>query len=168
MPKNLELKAHIKSQKQVVDVLKTLGAQLKAIYYQRDIYYNVKKGRLKLRINNNKDGELIYYNRKDGKGNRYSDYLICDVKDFKKMDVLLRKAFSWLTIVEKKRQVFLYKNSRIHIDQVKQLGLFIEFEVQVRYGKVQAEKLMDFLMSKFGIIKKDLIACSYSDLIIGR
>ena len=48
-------------------------------------------------------------------------------------------------VVEKKRRLFLYKNSRIHLDEVRGLGTFIEFEVLVKHGKQQAQKLLELL-----------------------
>ncbi len=65
---------------------------------------------------------------------------------------------------ERIEHCFSIENSRIHIDSVKGLGEFVEFEVVVNRGKAQARKLMQSLMRVFEIETKSLIAGSYSDM----
>ena len=69
-------------------------------------------------------------------------------------------------VVEKKRRLFLYKNSRIHLDEVYGLGTFIEFEVLVKYGKRQAQKLLEVLSLEFNITPASIVPGSYSDLLL--
>ena len=66
--------------------------------------------------------------------------------------------------VRKRREVWLYRNARIHLDTVEGLGRFIEIEVVVTDGMAQARALMKELRAVLGICAKDLIAGSYSDL----
>ena len=79
MPRNLELKARVSSLSDAVQVASSLHAKEKGMLRQRDIYYNVAHGRLKLRSINNRSAELIYYRRPNKKGSRYSDYVILPV-----------------------------------------------------------------------------------------
>lgn len=166
MSKNLELKARISSVSDAVCIVHQLNAKEKGILRQRDIYYNVPRGRLKLRIINNRNAELIFYNRPNKNGSRYSDYFLLSVSNAKLTDELCTSAFGQKVVVKKKRRLFLYKNSRIHIDKVSGLGTFIEFEVLVNRGKQQAQKLLRILTMKFGIKRTDTIAVSYSDMMI--
>ena len=73
--------------------------------------------------------------------------------------------FDTRVIVKKKRRLFLYKNARIHLDTVEQLGNFIEFEVVVTQGKKQARKIFQELVEAFGIKDSQTIEGSYSDMV---
>jgi len=165
MPQNLELKARISSVSEADRIARRLNAQVKGILHQRDIYYKVSQGRLKLRIINNSSAELIFYNRPNKKGSRYSEYFILPVYDAKLTNELCTSAFGQKVVVEKKRRLFLYKNSRIHLDEVRGLGTFIEFEVIVKHGKRRAQKLLAVLTTEFGVKPATTVAVSYSDLI---
>jgi adenylate cyclase len=165
MPQNLELKARILSISEAVHVARRLNAHAKGILHQRDIYYNVSRGRLKLRIINNQSAELIFYNRPNKKGSRYSDYFVLPVKDAILTNALCKAAFGKKVVVEKKRWLFLYKNSRIHLDVVRGLGTFIELEVLVKHGKPKAQKLLELLSAEFNIKHSAIVAVSYSDLL---
>jgi predicted adenylyl cyclase CyaB len=168
MLRNLELKARISSQSKAVHVARCLHAKEKGILLQRDIYYNVSRGRLKLRLINNHSAELIFYHRPNRKGSRYSDYLILPVEDATRTNALCTAAFGQIGVVEKKRALYLYKNSRIHLDVVRGLGTFIEFEVLVKYGKQQARKLLEMLSHEFNIEQSSIVPGSYSDLLLNK
>jgi predicted adenylyl cyclase CyaB len=165
MPQNYELKARISSTEEAVRLARDLHARAKGILRQRDIYYKVSRGRLKLRIMNNRTAEFIYYNRSNKKGGRYSDYVVLPVNDATLAHTLCTAAFGMKVEVQKRRRLFLYKNSRIHVDDVRGLGTFIEFEVLVKNGKHQAHQLLEFLSAKFNIHRSAVVSGSYSDLV---
>jgi adenylate cyclase class IV len=48
---------------------------------------------------------------------------------------------------------------------VRGLGSFIEFEVLVKHGKWQAQKLLELLSVEFDIKRNATIAVSYFDLV---
>ncbi len=166
MPKNLELKARIVSIADAVRRAHRIQARFKGILRQRDIYYQVSHGRLKLRVINGHSAELIFYNRPNKKGSKYSDYIVHPVSDMSLTNTLCSKAFGKKIVVEKKRRLFLYKNARLHLDEVRGLGMFIEFEVLVTDGKRQAQKLLDLLSETFEIKRSQTCAASYADLIL--
>jgi predicted adenylyl cyclase CyaB len=164
MPRNLELKARIRSVSSAVAVARKLRARKAAILHQVDIYYRVPAGRLKLRIIDRESAELIAYERPDKRGGRYSEYLVIPVKNSGKTDKMFRRLLGVKAIVRKTRRLYLYRNARIHIDTVHSLGSFIEFEVIVSKGKTQARQLFEILVREFGIRAKETIAGSYSDM----
>jgi adenylate cyclase, class 2 len=166
MPQNLELKARISSMSDAVSTARSLHMRFKGILKQRDIYYCVPNGRLKLRIINTHKSELIFYNRPNTKRRRYSDYRIFPVSNPKLINKLFTAVLGQRVVVDKRRQLFLYKNARVHIDEVHGLGAFIEFEVLVKYGKSQAQLLMKILSEHFKIKRPATIAASYSDLLL--
>ncbi len=133
---------------------------------QTDTYFHVKRGRLKLREFEKDKAELIFYTRKEKVGPRLSAYTILSISDAKKTKEFLKKAFGVSVIVRKTRHVYYYKEeARIHIDKVKGLGMFIEFEVFCEGGKKNAAVLYNNLVKIFEIKKKDIIRYSYADLI---
>lgn len=166
MPTNLEIKAKYSSLSQARRISRTLGARFGGTLKQTDTYFKVKHGRLKLREINQKELELIYYRRENRRRSRYSDYSVIDLQKQEAAKRVLNSLFETLVVVKKKRELFLYKNSRIHIDFVAGLGGFVEFEVMVVRGKRQAQQLMTFLRTKFGIDASMLVAGSYSDILL--
>jgi predicted adenylyl cyclase CyaB len=134
---------------------------------QKDIYYSVPSGRLKLRIINKKHGTLISYLRKESKKLRVSNYLLTNTKDFDNLHRTLSLLFPVLVTVEKVREIFLFDNIRIHLDKVKNLGEFLEFEVVFdSFQKARAQ--MKFLISYFKLDSKKFINNSYSDILLKK
>ncbi len=168
MPQNLELKATIASIREMTRIAQELRAKDQGVLRQKDIYYRVPRGRLKLRMIGNSASELIYYLRPNKRKRRFSHYSILPISNARLADAFFAAALGRKTIVEKKRRLFLYKNARIHIDSVKSLGDFLEFEVLVRHGKRQARILLNFLCLRFGIQQSSLVPVSYSDLLLRR
>ncbi len=70
-------------------------------------------------------------------------------------------------MVKKTRKLFHIGRTRVHIDQVENLGDYLEFEVvlsneeDTNDGNQEAHRLMN----QFGINKDSLIDCAYIDLI---
>lgn len=168
MLKNLELKARIASLKRAQAVCRRVDAAYKGKLAQIDTYFRVRKGRLKLREINSKQFEIICYFRQNLKKSRYSNYLVVPVVDPKRTKELCSRLFGVRGVVRKNRFLYLFKNARIHIDAVKGLGTFIEFEVMVNQGKQQARQLMQFLTATFGIADDSIIAVSYVDLAVRK
>jgi adenylate cyclase class IV len=80
----------------------------------------------------------------------------------------LSRVFGILVVVRKQRDLHTLRNARIHLDLVKGLGSFIEFEVIVRHGMPQARRLMKHLRSVFSIRHRACIGTSYSALLINK
>lgn len=164
MPINLEFKARLNSYENVKKVLNAIGAQQADVMFQKDTYFESKIGRLKLREINDNRSELIFYDRKESTDNRWSDYVIFNVDNPEILKSILAKSNRVMTTVSKKRELYLYKNSRIHIDKVENLGLFLEFEVLNNISKEDSKKLLAFLIEKFKDCLGEVFQNSYSDL----
>jgi adenylate cyclase class IV len=119
MPQNLELKVLIESLSTAERVAKELGAQYAATLHQKDTYYNVNSGRLKLREIQNDHAELIYYQRPNISGGKYSQYTVLPVDDPKTIHRVLTSALGILIVVQKQRRLYLLENARLHVDRVK-------------------------------------------------
>ena len=165
MPVNLELKAKITSPSRILQTLQKLGRASESLL-QTDTYFRFKNGRLKLREFGNGKAELIFYHRNEKKGRRWSNYSILSISDTKKTKEFLKRAFGIDVVVRKSRLVYYYKGqARIHLDRIKKLGMFIEFEVFLKRDRKKAILLFNELVDVFGIEGKNVIRGSYADLI---
>lgn len=168
--KNLEIKCVYPEKISALKAIKNIGAKYKGILVQKDVYFKLSSGRLKLRSINNKRHELIFYHRAETKSARYSNYKIVRVSPHKQILKILTRVLGRLVTIEKKRELYIYQNVKIHLDSVKSLGNFLEFEVACRtvLDERQAAGKMRFLKKEFGIKKKDMIAVSYSDILLRK
>lgn len=165
MPANLEIKARIASSNKAVETARSLDAVYCGDLYQTDTYFCAPNGRLKLREIRGQQSELIFYERGEKSARRHSEFKIYPVEDGLGLKNILEHAMGIRAFVEKKRALFLYESARIHIDEVVDLGQFIEFEVPVSDVPGPAERMMEFLMGKFHIEENDCICHSYVDMI---
>jgi adenylate cyclase class IV len=164
--RNLEIKAAVASLAAVRRRLRVLrGAARQARLRQTDWYFRVPTGRLKLRqVGGRREGELIAYLRPDRRAARTSDFQRMLAPDAAGVRRLLERMLGSRACVRKRREVWLYRNARIHLDAVDGIGRFIEIEVVVTEGMSQARALMNGLRAALGIATKDVIAGSYADM----
>ena len=163
--KNYEIKCKITDIAKFRKIIRNESSYLYSKETQTDIYYKVKKGRLKLRIINNESASLIYYERSDKAKIRTSNYIISRTNDFKQLDDILRSQFNQLTVVSKVRDIFIKDNIRIHLDRVNELGDFLEIEI-IYKELSSAKKQMENLIKILNLNKSEFIKHSYSDMLI--
>jgi len=163
LPINLELKIKIDSIDTFTEKLKSIQAQQNSVLLQKDIYYKITAGLLKLRIENGTK-TLIYYNRDEMSENRWSDFNLLKIDD-DKAEEFLGKLFDVEEVVEKERKFFWFNNTRIHLDEVKELGNFLELETLVINGKVDAEKRFDDIVRLLNLDLSKQIKKSYKNLV---
>ena len=133
---------------------------------QLDTYFNVPQGRLKLREINTNEAELIYYERTDRAESRYSNYQVCAISEPMAFKQIATIALGVKGVVEKQRELWIFGDTRIHLDKVKDLGQFVELETVIRHqteGEAQAEHQL--VKDALDIKEEDLVSVSYSDLI---
>ena len=99
---------------------------------QRDVFFRVPEGYLKLRTAQSGPAELIAYVRDAGTDPRPSDYDIAPIADPIAMEVVLSRSLGVRDVVEKVRRLYLWRHTRIHLDEVTGLGSFLELETVVR------------------------------------
>lgn len=165
MPINLEIKAKISNVKKAVEVARMLPAKFEGILMQVDTYFNSPSGRMKLREIMGNRSELIFYLREEESIQRISTYQIYRADQPSHLKSILENAMGVRAIISKKRSLFIYNENRIHIDEVHNLGNFIEFEIPIKTNEENASRIMDFLIQKFEIQGSDFIKGSYVDLL---
>jgi adenylate cyclase, class 2 len=134
---------------------------------QRDTYFEVPRGRLKLREEPDAAAHLIAYERPELPGQRESRYRLIEVREPAELRAVLAAVLGITVVVSKARRLFLFHGVRIHLDRVEGLGDFVEFEGVAADGDDPldfAESLAD-LRRSFGILDEDLLCESYSDLL---
>ena len=168
--RNIEIKAVAGNFSRQQKIAESLSGKPPQILRQEDYYFNISKGRLKLRVLSISKGELIYYERPDEPGPKISDYQIYETNTPNKLIEVLDSSYGIRNIVRKTRHLYIYKRTRIHMDFVDNLGEFVELEVIMgRHdnhlsGKEEARSLIKRLEIEEG----DFVSCSYIDLLEGK
>jgi predicted adenylyl cyclase CyaB len=166
--KNIELKISINNFKDIINILKRIGAHYSKTMHQIDVYYFCKNGRLKLRNTNNKNFELIFYQRPDKKIRKISNYEILKINPdkFNYIKSLLDSGLGGKNIVIKKRHLWIYRNTRIHLDIVRGLGKFLELETIVKKIPLrEAKKEYNKLLILLNVLNTKIHKESYKDLL---
>ena len=167
MPSNIEIKARVRDFDGIRSRAETLSDTPVQVIPQEDVFFNVEKGRLKLRILAPDQAQLIYYTRPDQEGPKRSDYHISRSPDPQNLTRVLELAYGIRGIVRKTRYLYLVGQTRIHLDDVEGLGQFMELEVVLEDGQGDAEgqKIAEELMSALGVERGALIDGAYMDLL---
>jgi predicted adenylyl cyclase CyaB len=148
--KNIEIKAPSPDIEGLKEQLGAIEASLQWTRRQRDTFFHVPQGYLKLRVVDGEQGELIAYRRAHGSGPRPSDYDIASVDDPALLETVLARCLGVRGVVEKTRRLYLWRNTRIHLDEVHGLGRFVELEtvargISLREAEEEARKVIDLL-----------------------
>ena len=160
----IELKATLESLSNAREKLNTMNACKQGTYRQVDTYFNVQTGRLKLReVDGEPTSMLVYYDREDIPDLKESDILIIDAPEPETLKAILQRSLGVKVTVTKQREIYQHQGTQIHLDDVEDLGTYIEFERPITDLTEDRETLRE-LMEKLEIRPEDLITGSYSDL----
>jgi predicted adenylyl cyclase CyaB len=138
--------------------------------HQKDTYFDVQTGRLKLR-EGNIENALIHYEREDFAGAKSSHVLLYQHQPDKTLKDILIKTLGIKAVVDKKRKIYFINNVKFHFDTVESLGTFVEVEAIDKDGSIGKEKLQaqcDEYAALFGIADEDYCSVSYSDMILSN
>jgi predicted adenylyl cyclase CyaB len=167
MNRNIEIKARASDfarQMEKAGVIADSGSEL---IRQEDTFFKCPQGRLKLRKISDREGELIYYQRRDLRSAKECRYLIGRTHEPELFTRILAEVLGVLGVVRKERTVYLIGQTRMHFDEVEGLGRFIELEVVLKPGQEAAdgEKVVRGLMRELLITENDLVKGAYMDLL---
>lgn len=164
MPLNLEIKVKVKNFDLILAALKKIKAKKSELLHQKDVYFSTSKGLLKLR-KEGKSQQLIRYQRDEKGKNRWSNFEILDLHQAH-AESFLRNLLTCEVVVEKERLLYLFGDTRIHLDKVKKLGNFIELETRVLSTKKEARQQFLFLLKALQLDPKEELRLSYHDLLL--
>lgn len=164
--RNLELKARCGDLAAIRSVVRQLCGGQGDVELQTDTYFQVPNGRLKLREIDGRPPVLIWYQRPNQSQTRASDYYLVEVAEPVALKTALTGALGLRGVVTKRREIFLWHNVRIHLDDVDGLGKFIEFEAVLNPANDEAvsRQRLEALISKLQLQPSQFVAGSYADL----
>ena len=165
--RNYEFKAKVDDLDKYENKLLKLNPILIGTDHQVDTYFNVSKGRLKLR-EGNIENALINYTRENVKRSKMSEVILYQHTPDPALKNILVFQLGVKTIIDKKRKIYFIDNVKFHFDNVSALGTFIEVEaIDSNNGfstdelKAQCDRYFDF----FELEPTALVDKSYSDLL---
>lgn len=166
MARNVEIKARLADPAATRRRMEALADGPPETLEQKDTFFRVAVGRLKVREMAGR-AELIYYERPDDPDPVESRYERVTVANGPELRALLAAALGVRGEVVKRRLLFHAGRTRIHLDDVRGLGAFLELEVvlgeqdRIEDGKAEAGRIMRAL----GIGSASLVAEAYVDLL---
>lgn len=176
--RNIEIKARLHDLAAARRTAEQVATRRLGVQRQIDTYFHCptvptdanrtgQPGRLKLREIDGQTAQLVSYARPDRPGPKPSDYTLVPVADAALFKQALTAALGVWRVIDKRREIFLADNVRIHLDEVQGLGAFLEFEAVLEppYDDALGRRQLDALLSRFQIAPSDLLSGSYSDLI---
>lgn len=165
--RNLELKSRCRNLAQAREAVLQLGARDGAVLEQTDTYFHCSSGRLKLRETAGRGAELIAYARPDLAEVRASEYHLAPVDHPVRLKQCLASALGVRVLVVKRRELLIWHNVRIHLDDVEGLGTFVELEAVMGPSEDEAvsEAHIKLLAAALSLQPDDYIASSYGDLM---
>ncbi|HLW69029.1 MAG TPA: class IV adenylate cyclase [Candidatus Binataceae bacterium] len=145
------------------------GLLYRATLVQRDTFYRVAHGKLKLR-EESAGAALIHYRRELTGDLEVSDYTIVAVAEPLATRAMLERALGVIAVVDKRRMLLTRDHLRLHLDVVEGLGEFGEIEIIVRDGEAPAayEATLREVLEMLGVQPSALIRQSYFELMAAR
>ena len=144
------------------------GSERLGTFRQVDTYFSTGERRLKVRsVEGQRDGQLVYYERPDEGGVKESNVLLASLPEVATVLEILRRILPVQSEVRKTREIHRYRGVQVHLDTVKGLGKFIEFEKVLGDDSEReaARAELETLRRYFQIPDEDVMASSYSDLV---
>jgi adenylate cyclase, class 2 len=168
--RNIELKATDADPSASLEICRALGAEDCGTIAQRDTYFKVAHGGLKLREEQPGRPHLIQFERASEPQQRESQYRIVEVDDPDTLIAALTDVLGVRVVVAKRRRLFLWRNVRIHLDRVQGLGDFIELEAVAPTDSdlVHEHELVAELRTALTITDERLIGLGYAERLLRK
>jgi len=163
--RNLEAKFRLDDPELARRRARALGYVERAVLSQRDTFFRVANGKLKLREEDS-GASLIHYRRSESDSLQLSAYEIVPVAEPERTRVMLAAALGVIAEVRKERTLLMRDNVRLHLDRVEGLGNFGEIEAVIAEGDdpERSRPAVDELVAALRIPREELIEVSYFEL----
>ncbi|RMH12318.1 MAG: CYTH domain-containing protein [Planctomycetota bacterium] len=166
---NVELKTELIDLDLARLIVRRLGANRIGMLHQVDTYFRVPDFRLKKRVSE-MDGhaepiEYIRYERADRSNPKISRFAIYSETEAAKL--FGTNPMPIRAVVEKTRELWMIDTLRIHLDEVRDLGRFLEIEALVtpRQNVARCHARIAHIRRHLAPALGEPISCSYADLI---
>jgi len=164
--RNLEAKFRLSNHAEAESRAGAIGYTRRAILHQRDTFFRVANGKLKMREENG-SAVLIFYQRDESGPLMLSNYEIVKVADPPRTLRILAAALGPLAVVDKVRTLMMRDNVRLHLDKVTRLGDYGEIEAVIADGDdpEQSRNAVNEILAALGVGQTDLIDMSYFEML---
>jgi adenylate cyclase class 2 len=176
----VEFKAKIENYEKFIEAknkILSLGSKLISKTLEEDIYFqhplrdfSKTDEALRLRGTNGKN-YLTYKGAKISKISKTRLEIQTEIENFENTkEIFLKLGFKPVATISKKREKYILENTFIYMDEVKDLGYFIEIEEETENElsiKIIEEKLIKIL-EKINIPKKSITRKSYLELLLEK
>src|SRR5258706_16467921 len=119
--RNLEAKFKLLDLERARRQSEAIGYRFRATLAQRDTFFRVAGGKLKLREEES-GARLIYYGRADREHLKLSTYEIVTITEPEKFHTMMTQALGIIATVSKVRILMMRDHVRLHLDRVEGLG----------------------------------------------
>lgn len=174
----IELRAKVTNPQLLEEKLKSLEGivEKKSNERQVDTYLKQendedRKMIVRIRKNYEKDSAILTFK---GKSKNEHDIAWQDydtpIEDPERLErVLVNNGYVYVCMIDKVRQSFDYKDFEINVDNIRDLGLFVEVEKQGQENDVESIKkeILD-LLENLGISESDVITQGYVQLVLSK
>jgi adenylate cyclase, class 2 len=173
----VEVKAHLRDRKEVIKKLEDFGCkfseelhQIDRVYFPKGFVFPPPIGTGILRVRKQDDKYFLTLKISQS-GRQDSIERETEIKDGEMMvEIIKLLKYQEAPIVDKKRTKTKYKDMVIELDEVKELGSFIEVEKIVTHPDPEVRKniqkeLCDFLET-LGVAKEDLLVNAKYDIML--
>ena len=152
----VELKTKVESLSSIRKFLIQNRSEKIGVFHQVDTYYRVPKGRFKLReVDGKTEAELIYYERDDMDKPKRDSVFLLKIQNPRALKMILKRILKIKAVVDKVREIFIHNEVQVHLDTVKTLGYFVEFEYissqsteQQKKDMIKNKKMLEELREK--------------------
>jgi len=167
--KNLEAKFRLDDLALAEERARKIGYTRRMILNQRDTFFVVPNGKLKLREENG-PAKLIFYAREESGPLKLSSYDLVTVAEPEATRAMLSAALGVLAVVTKERILLKRDNIRLHLDRVAELGTFGEIEAVIAAGDdpENSRAAVNELLRTLEVEPRGLIDVSYFELLLNR
>lgn len=168
--KNFEFKAKVSETESYEKSLLDLNPRFVGTDHQVDTYFNVSKGRLKLR-EGNIENALINYDRSNSAEAKLSEVMLYKHQANPALKSILTHQLGVKVVVDKNRKIYFLENVKFHFDEVQGLGAFLEVEAIDEGAKFSIDELKDqceHFRKFFNLPESALQSQSYSDMLLEK
>jgi predicted adenylyl cyclase CyaB len=163
--RNLEAKFRLADLAQARERALAIGYRENSVLRQRDTFFRVVSGKLKLREEGSR-ALLIHYGRRAANSLQLSNYEIVELVDGENTRSILGAALGVIAEVRKTRTLLMRANVRLHLDRVDGLGEFGEIEAVLADGDdpEDSRATVAETLAALRVSRDDLIEISYFEL----
>ena len=173
---NIEFKAELRDPELARAVLRRISARRVVLLEQTDTYYRVARGRLKRREawatgpggeRSPEPIEYIFYSRAEALGPKLSHFTIYTEREAR--EHFGSGELPVEAVVKKRRELWMHRAVRVHLDDVEGLGGFVEFEALVSRAQniAKARARNEELRQALSLALGEPIAVGYLELMLG-